>query len=121
KGSLERTLEQCRDQQGGDGHLAPLDPESFIAAASEAAGRGYRVLAMAGGPAPEGATEITHDMLRGKLTFLGLQAMLDPPRAEAIEAVAKCQGAGIEVKMITGDHARTAASIAAMIGLRAQA
>jgi magnesium-transporting ATPase (P-type) len=51
------------------------------------------------------------------LTFLGLQGMIDPPREEAIRAVQVCQTAGIEVKMITGDHAATAAAIAAQIGL----
>ncbi len=51
------------------------------------------------------------------LRFLGLQAMQDPPRAEAISAVARCREAGIEVKMMTGDHAVTAAAVAAEFGL----
>ena len=46
------------------------------------------------------------------LVFLGLQGMLDPPRPEAAQAVQTCQRAGIRVKMITGDHAKTAAAIA---------
>jgi Ca2+-transporting ATPase len=51
------------------------------------------------------------------MVFLGLQAMIDPPRAEAIDAVRACQHAGIQVKMITGDHALTAAAIARQIGI----
>jgi magnesium-transporting ATPase (P-type) len=56
--------------------------------------------------------------VRAGLTFLGLQGMIDPPRAEAIVSVRKCQEAGIQVKMITGDHALTARSIAVQLGLR---
>lgn len=48
---------------------------------------------------------------------MGLQGMIDPPRPEAIAAVRVCQAAGIRVKMITGDHAITAAAIARQIGL----
>ena len=51
------------------------------------------------------------------LAFSGLQGMIDPPRPEAVAAVAACQDAGIAVKMITGDHAATAQAIAAQIGL----
>ena len=51
------------------------------------------------------------------MTLLGLVGLIDPPRAEAIAAVADCRGAGIMVKMITGDHAATAGAIAAQIGL----
>ena len=60
---------------------------------------------------------ITHDDVRSDLVFIGLMAMIDPPRAEAIQAVKVCQDAGISVKMITGDHAVTAAAIAGQIGL----
>ena len=55
--------------------------------------------------------------MASQLTFLGLQGMMDPPRAEAIVAVRQCQAAGIRVKMITGDHALTAKAIACQIGL----
>ena len=51
------------------------------------------------------------------LSFLGLQGMIDPPRAEAIASVRKCQRARIQVKMITGDHALTAHAIARQLGL----
>jgi magnesium-transporting ATPase (P-type) len=50
--------------------------------------------------------------------LLGLLGLIDPPREEAIAAVAECQAAGIRVKMITGDHAATASAIARQVGLR---
>jgi magnesium-transporting ATPase (P-type) len=56
--------------------------------------------------------------LTGRLTLLGLVGLVDPPRPEAIEAVAQCRRAGIAVKMITGDHASTAAAIGRLVGLR---
>ncbi|MFO7745016.1 MAG: HAD-IC family P-type ATPase, partial [Psychroflexus sp.] len=52
------------------------------------------------------------------MTFTGLQGMIDPPREEAIKAVALCQQAGIDVKMITGDHVITAATIATQLGIK---
>jgi calcium-translocating P-type ATPase len=55
------------------------------------------------------------------LEFLGIVGFIDPPRPEAAEAIAQCASAGIEVKMITGDHAVTAAAIAAQLGLPARA
>ena len=55
--------------------------------------------------------------VEGGLVLIGLVGLIDPPRAEAIEAVAECHGAGIRVKMITGDHAGTAAAIGRQIGL----
>ena len=66
-------------------------------------------------PASQG--NLDHGHVSEGLTFLGLQGMIDPPRAEAIAAVADCRRAGISVKMITGDHAITAKAIAARIGL----
>ena len=76
------------------------------------------MIAVARREAPQDQTDLTHDDLQDKLTLIGLIGLIDPPRAEAIDAVADCHAAGIRVKMITGDHAATARAIAARIGLR---
>ena len=62
-------------------------------------------------------TVLTFDDVDYGLTFVGLFGLIDPPRDEAIAAVAECQAAGIQVKMITGDHAGTAVAIARQLGL----
>lgn len=56
--------------------------------------------------------------IKDGLTLLGMVGLIDPPRPEAIEAVAQCHTAGIQVKMITGDHASTALAIGRQIGLK---
>ena len=80
--------------------------------------QGLRVLAFARRRLPAGHGKFAPGDVESGLTLLGLQGMMDPPRAEAIRAVGNCQSAGIEVKMITGDHAGTAAAIARQLGLR---
>jgi Ca2+-transporting ATPase len=76
------------------------------------ASRGLRVLAFARRRVDSNTSSISHEFLAHDLEFLGLQAMIDPPRPEAVKAVKACHLAGIDVKMITGDHALTATSIA---------
>jgi Ca2+-transporting ATPase len=82
------------------------------------AAQGLRVLGFAMADAPADLNAIGHETVANELVFVGLQGMIDPPRQEAIEAVKLCQQAGIDVKMITGDHAVTAATIAGQIGLK---
>ncbi|ROP35085.1 HAD-IC family P-type ATPase [Saccharothrix texasensis] len=84
-------------------------------AAEQLADRGLRVLAFARAHVPED-TPLTEGALHGAES-LGLQAMHDPPRPEAVDAVRACQDAGIEVRMITGDHLGTARAIAAHFSL----
>jgi len=79
--------------------------------------KGLRVLAFARAERGISTSALEHDDVAGGLTFLGLQGMMDPPRPEAVAAVRVCQTAGIRVKMITGDHAITAAAIARQVGL----
>jgi cation-transporting ATPase F len=117
KGSVESLAAMCGSSLARDGSTVPFDHAAALAAAGELAGRGLRVLAMARCSAPPGARELTHPMVERGLTFLGLEGMLDPPRPEAAEAVRRCRRAGISVKMITGDHALTATTIAGMIGI----
>ncbi len=116
KGAVERVLELCSSQMGADGALRPLEPGAVVDAAEMLTARGLRVLATAvrvgGSP-----LELNEDTLPGDLAFTGLHAMVDPPRGAARCAVAACHTAGIDVKMITGDHAGTATAIAAQVGL----
>ena len=116
KGSVERVVGICERMLTDDGEEAPMEQKAILAEAERLAGRGLRVLAFAYAPLPAGTSDLGSSPPSG-LRFLGLQAMQDPPRAEAISAVARCREAGIEVKMVTGDHAATAAAIAAEIGL----
>ena len=118
KGSVERLLERCSHALRDDGELAPLDAPAVHAAVEHMAARGLRVLAFARMEVAHDHDRLHHDHVREGLTFLGLQGMIDPPRAEAIVSVRKCQEAGIQVKMITGDHMLTARSIARQLGLR---
>ncbi|SFH07530.1 cation-transporting P-type ATPase [Pontibacter chinhatensis] len=118
KGSLEAVLDRCENVLLPNGELAELDREEINGQVEQMASEGLRVLAFAMTEAAEGLNDITHDTTSSGLTFLGVQGMIDPPRKEAVEAVKLCQRAGIEVKMITGDHAVTAAAIASQIGLR---
>jgi len=115
KGAPERVLDMCQGLPSGEA----LDRTKIIEAAERFAEDGLRVLAMAykkaaGDSAPR---QFTHNHLGNDLVFAGLQGMIDPPRPEAIEAIAGCSEAGIRVAMITGDHAVTASAIGRMIGL----
>ncbi len=116
KGGVEAVLSRCTDALAADGQRVPLDEAAVQADVERLAADGLRVLAFARGTPPLGVIMLDHEHLTG-LTFLGLQAMIDPPRPEAIAAVKACQTAGIRVKMITGDHAITAGAIARQIGL----
>jgi len=100
-----------------EGSQIPPDMEAVQRQVDVMAGEGLRVLAFARREFPPTTAHIDHEDIASGLTFLGLQGMIDPPRPEAIAAVAACQTAGIQVKMITGDHALTAAAIARELGL----
>ena len=115
KGAPERVLALCATQAGGQ----PLDLAHWHAAVARAAGVGERVLALAQSRWDVSRHEIDVQDMRGGFELLGLVGIIDPPRDEAIAAVADCQRAGIRVKMITGDHAVTAAAIGRQLGLAA--
>jgi Ca2+-transporting ATPase len=108
KGAPERILAMC--------HLPEGAAKELLARAATMAERGFRVLALAEGPAPTDVeSEQVPESLSG-LTFLGLVGMIDPLRPGVREAVAACQEAGITVCMITGDHPVTALAIARDLG-----
>ena len=117
KGAVEKVLTRCTAALDAAGSPAVLDAAAVHAQVDELAGAGLRVLAFARAALPDGRDDLRHKDVVSGLTFLGLQAMMDPPRAEAIDAVKACQTAGVTVKMITGDHAVTATAIARQIGI----
>ncbi|QDV85176.1 cation-transporting P-type ATPase [Planctomycetes bacterium TBK1r] len=116
KGGVEVVLGKCNAALNKSGETVPLDMDAVHRHVEAMAAEGLRVLAFAGKPFPTTTQDITHADV-GDLVFYGLQGMIDPPRPEAVAAIKACQTAGIRVKMITGDHAKTAQAIAQHIGL----
>ena len=115
KGAPERVLDLCvRDFLGCD-----LDRAVWEARVDEAARDGQRVLALARADMPAGTASLSMADIAPRFALLGLVGIMDPPRPEAIAAVADCRSAGIRVKTITGDHAVTAAAIGRELGLAA--
>ena len=118
KGAPEQIFAMCTRQRTVDGGAEYLDTGYWHEKAEEIASQGQRVIAFAVKPmAPEHTILEFTDIEQG-LILIGLVGLIDPPRPEAIEAIAVCHTAGIRVKMITGDHKGTAAAIAKMIGLQ---
>ncbi|WP_035757820.1 cation-translocating P-type ATPase [Granulicoccus phenolivorans] len=115
-GAPDRLLDRCATQQGPTAAPVPLDRPAWEARIEDLSGRGLRVLAAAAKPAGE-TTTLTPVELEGGLTFLGIVGILDPPRPEATAAIAEAHGAGIRVKMITGDHPGTAIAISRELGI----
>ena len=83
----------------------------------ELSARGQRVLALATRVARPAEHKLPRAEFLGELVLLGLVGLIDPPRPSAVAAIAECRAAGIRVKMITGDHAGTAAAIGRQVGL----
>ncbi|MBL8918034.1 MAG: HAD-IC family P-type ATPase [Myxococcaceae bacterium] len=118
KGSSDALLSRCVTQQTVEG-TSPIDPAALHARVDELAQQGLRVLVVARKDLPAATDNLSHADVQG-LTLLGLVGMMDPPRPEAKRAVAACLAAGIQVKMITGDHRVTAAAIADALGLQGE-
>jgi len=107
KGAVEDILDLCDEADG----------EQILDVTDDFGSRALRVMGFAWCDVPSDFS-LTLDSLRAeRLEFLGLQAMIDPPREEVVTAIAACHTAGISVKMITGDHRRTAEAIADRIDL----
>ena len=119
KGAVERILELCGHEMDSAGGERTLHRHAVLDAAHALADTGLRVLATAMVRLPGGSGTLSTMDLRGRMVLTGLQAMHDPPRPAAAASVAACQRAGVGVKMITGDHIRTAVTVAAAVGLAA--
>ncbi len=116
KGAPERLLEMCALQRTR-GDDTPLDPGYWQQQIHTMARRGQRVLAIAYQAVGHDHRELKFADLETGLSLLGVVGMIDPPREDATQAVRRCQSAGIQVKMITGDHAVTAVAIGAQMGI----
>jgi magnesium-transporting ATPase (P-type) len=121
KGAPEAVLAHCSAVLGADGSEQPLTAESRTAIeahVTERAAEGLRVLAVARrrviGPAPDARSDA-----ESGLCLLGLVNLLDPPRPEVADAVARCHHAGIRVIVVTGDHGLTAQAVARRVGIDA--
>jgi len=117
KGAPEAVLRRCDRQLGAKGEM-PLDKDWWLAQGDLVARQGLRLLALAYRPAGADERALTMADVEQGLVMLGLVGMMDPPRPEAQEAIRHCYEAGIQVKMITGDHAMTASAIAEKIGIQ---
>ena len=114
KGAPERVITACTTMRTADA-VVPIDAARVLQQAEAMASNGMRVLAiatrtLAAPPQPVADAE-------AELTLLALVGLIDPPRAEAKDAVKTCQAAGIHVVMITGDHPATALAIAIRLGI----
>lgn len=117
KGAPERLLEICTQVRTEHG-LVPLDRNEWEGHVEALATDGMRVLAFASRDAARRDVELNIDDIKQDFNLIGIAGLMDPPREDALGAIADCQRAGISVKMITGDHALTAAAIARQLGLR---
>jgi len=116
KGAPEQILQMCVLQRSIEGDMS-LDKAYWLSRIEELAAKGQRVLAMALKPVDLEKRELTFSDVESDLVMLGMYGMIDPPREEAIEAVEACKKAGINVKMITGDHGATALAISRQLKL----
>ena len=114
KGAPERVLSGC-DRWYGEAEAGSFDRDAVLELAHTMARRGLRVLAVATRRADQLPEPL--DALESNQSLLGLVGIADPPRAGVGDAVSACRSAGLEVVMITGDHAATALAIARRIGL----
>ena len=119
KGSVEKLLPMSRHIIKDDKviQIHETDIQTIEEAVASMARGGMRVLAFAYAEVSPDFERLTDEILREHLVWVGMVGMTDPPRGEAIEAVALCRQAGIRVVMITGDHKLTAESIAQQLDL----
>jgi P-type Ca2+ transporter type 2C len=118
KGAPEVLLPLCSMALTGNG-IEAIAPQAVMAEVEHMAAQALRVLAVASRNVPLDEFDMCGDhiaLVRG-LTYAGIVGLMDPPREEARDAIAICHRAGIQVKMITGDHRLTAAAIAGELGI----
>lgn len=109
KGAAEEVLHLCRVDKSEGRVIAK--------AVDDAADEALRVVALASALVPTDRALDMESLRCTPLHFLGLVALQDPPRADAVKAVEACHRAGIEIRMVTGDHRRTAVAVARQVGI----
>ena len=114
KGAPERILEMCSLDALKNQDLYKNYWKKKI---GDFAHQGYRVIAIATKKVSDDKQTLIFDDIANDLTLVAVFGLIDAPRTEAAAAVSQCHSAGIKVKMITGDHAETAATIAALVGI----
>ncbi|MCW8948062.1 MAG: cation-transporting P-type ATPase [Sedimenticola sp.] len=117
KGACEAILPRCTHQLVENGQQ-PIDPAFWAEQTEVIATRGERTLAIAMHPTSAEQRTLNFQDVESDLILLGVMGIVDPPRPEAIEAISRCYSAGIQVKMITGDHVTTARAIAKSMGIK---
>jgi len=115
-GAPERILELCDKQYTQEGS-EDIDSHFWEKRMEETAAEGQRLLGLAFNITDKNRSQIDKEELGKQKIFLGIVGIIDPPRDEVIEAIKECKSAGVEVKMITGDHAITARAIGKQIGI----
>jgi P-type Ca2+ transporter type 2C len=125
KGAPDVLLARSSGIRDAEGGTVPAEGarDRVLAENDRLAGEGLRVLAVAARDIDPSTFDAGGDLLAQvqDLTLLALVGIVDPPRKEARDAIALCKEAGIQVRMITGDHATTAAAIGAQLGIEGQA
>ena len=116
KGAPERLLDMCSEQESERG-TEPLDRDYWERRVEEISACGQRVIALAARSTGPDHRRLTLGDVADGLVFMGLFGLADPPREEAIQAIERCQAAGIRVKMVTGDHVSTATAIGRLVGI----
>jgi P-type Ca2+ transporter type 2C len=115
-GAPERLIDMCNKQYIADGE-EKIDKNFWEKKMEDLAAKGQRLLSAAFHKAGSDKSEIEKEDVEKDKTFLGIIGIIDPPRKEAVEAIKECKEAGVDVKMITGDHAITAKAIGKEIGI----
>ena len=125
KGAPDQLLGRAKSAQGTDGQQYPIDQvrEPYLTENDRLGAQGLRVLATAQRDFDPKTFDPNADLLPliADLRLLALVGIVDPPRIEARDAITKAHSAGIQVRMITGDHAITAGAIASQLGIKGQA
>lgn len=118
KGAPEVVVAMCSSELDGQGASQPLDAAAALDSAQGFARDALRTLGFAIKQLPDSPDGLSEQDLHN-MCFVGLQGIIDPPRAAAIDAISQCNQAGVRAVMITGDHPDTAQAVAAQLGIAA--